>query len=366
MNKKRIAFIMHKFAGGGAERITILLANELIKVGYDVSMLVKINDGDIKDTLDSNIRTIELSSKKIDFFKNLYKKMNENSYDAVFGVSMGMSTYAIVINKILGNKQNLFPIIHSAMSKSYDSFIGIKCRLFKFLKNSFNKSIVISEEARSDFLRITQLPDCKTMTIYNPVVSDDIREKSMEVNKHKWIANHEVPVIVTAGRLTPQKNHKLLLESIALLLKERDVRCIILGQGELEKELKDFAYHLGIGEYVDFYGFTSNPYSFFKNADCFVLSSSWEGLPTVLIEALACGCPVVSTDCVSGPKEILDSGKYGKLVPEDNAMALSNAISQTLDESIDKNILMERSSFFTVERAVQNYINVIEGNCHAS
>lgn len=363
---KRICFIMHRFAGGGAEKVTILLANQLVKLGYDITFFVKSNDGELKKELSADINVIELSQNKFEFFRNLYRKLKIMSFDTVFGVSMGMSTYGIIINKILGNKLNLFPIIHCAMSKTREPFIKIKCLLFYILKSYFNKAIIISEAAREDFLKITNLPNSKVVTIYNPVVSDEIRKKSLEINDHEWIIKHDIPIIVTAGRLTLQKNHKLLLDCIAEIIKEQSVRCIILGQGELEKELKEYAIQLNIDKYVDFYGFTSNPYSFFENADCFVLSSSWEGLPTVLIEALACGCPVVSTDCVSGPKEILDSGKYGKLVPEDDAIALSDAIKQTLNESIDENILIERSSFFSVERAVQNYIDVIEGQCHAS
>ncbi len=132
------------------------------------------------------------------------------------------------------------------------------------------------------------------------------------------------------GRLSAQKNFTLLIRAFAKVLENRPARLIILGEGHLREELTQLCADLDISKQVEMPGCESNPYKFMKNADLFVLSSNYEGLPNALVEALACGCPIVSTDCLSGPREILDNGKYGQLVPVGNLDALAEAMQATL------------------------------------
>lgn len=359
--KKKIAFIMHRFAGGGAERVTILLANELIKRGYDISFLVKINDGELKSEIDASITVIELGFDTKTFFKNMYKHLKKAGYHVIFSVSMGMSSYAILINRLLSNRFKLIPVIHSTMSKSNDKKLSIKSKIFYGLQKSIYTVVIVSEEARQDFIQLTKINQEKCVTIYNPIVSEQMIQISRERNDHPWFVRREYPVLVCAGRLTIEKNFDLLLEALKIINDEMTVRLIVLGEGELEHSLKKHAADLGLQDKVDFYGFTSNPYSFFRNADCFVLSSLWEGLPTVLIEAMACGCPVVSTNCVSGPSEILENGKYGCLVESGNSHALADGIkSVILRKDIDIKPAEDRSKDFQIEKSVDKYIKLIE------
>jgi glycosyltransferase involved in cell wall biosynthesis len=161
--------------------------------------------------------------------------------------------------------------------------------------------------------------------------------------------------VLGAGKLKPQKDFPTLLKAFARVRRERPARLIILGTGSEEAELRVLASALGVSDSVDFPGYVHNPFAFYRRASVFVLSSVWEGLPTVLIEAMACGCPVVSTDCPSGPREILDGGRFGSLVPVGAADAMADAILATMSEPPSRTRLIERAKQFSLQQAVTGY-----------
>ena len=198
-------------------------------------------------------------------------------------------------------------------------------------------------------------------TIHNPVVSTDLDCKARESPKHPWFDDRPCPVILAIGRMKKVKDFSTLLRAFARLLDRRPARLIVLGEGRLRPSLLSLARELGIAEQVDFPGFQENPYAFLAKADLFVLSSRHEALPTVLIEAMACGCPVVSTDCPYGPREILEDGRLGPLVPVGDPEALAEAMARVLDEPPSQDLLRERASFFSVERAVERYEQLLLG-----
>lgn len=356
---------MHKFAGGGAERITILLANELIEKGYEVVFFVKFNNGELKDSLNKKIKVIELATKsdsKINVLLNLVKQFKKNSYEKIFGVSLGMSTFAILAKVLSKSIDNIIPVIHISYVNNISNSEKIKLKIMKLLDKYTYKTIVVSKEARNAYIKATGINDNKVITIYNPVVNDEIKLKMLKKPEHPWLLNHNIPVIIAAGRLTEQKNYFLMLKVISNILKRKEIRLIVLGKGELHDRLLNYTKELGIEEYVDFYGFTNNPYSFFYNSDCYLMTSHYEGLPTVLIEAMACGCPIVCTDCPSGPREILEEGKYGYLIPVEDIKTLEKCIIETVNGNRCKSWkLMKRAEFFTVKKAVKEYIDIIEG-----
>jgi glycosyltransferase involved in cell wall biosynthesis len=162
-------------------------------------------------------------------------------------------------------------------------------------------------------------------------------------------------VLVAVGRLHEQKDFQTLLRAFALVRARRSARLIILGEGPERPALEAGVAKLGLTEDVDLPGFVPNPYAFMAGASQFVLSSRYEGLPTVLIEAMACGCPVVSTDCPSGPGEILDNGKYGRLVPVGDAAALAEAMEATLDAPPPAAELKARADLFHIDRVIDSY-----------
>ncbi|HYP53040.1 MAG TPA: glycosyltransferase, partial [Pyrinomonadaceae bacterium] len=167
-------------------------------------------------------------------------------------------------------------------------------------------------------------------------------------------------VLLAVGRLTEQTDFPMLLRAFRMLRDRRsDARLMIAGEGEGRARLEALIGELNLTDDVALPGFVTNPYALMSRAAAFVLSSRWEGLPTVLIEALACGCPVVATDCPSGPREILNGGDYGALVPVGDAAALCDAMSRVLEARPRAALLKEHAARYSVERAAGRYLELL-------
>ena len=221
----------------------------------------------------------------------------------------------------------------------------------------------VSHGVATEFEKVPGLERARIHTIYNPVVSAHLVHGARQPANHPWLDESGAPVILAVGKLVKGKDYPTLLIAFARLLGQRPARLIVLGEGRLRSRLLSLARKLRIVEHVDFPGYKENPYAFFAKADLFVLSSRNEGLSNVLIEAMACGCPVVSTDCDFGPHEILEGGRYGALVPVGDPAALSAAMARTLDVSVSRDVLRERASFFDAENAVRQYERLLLGAC---
>lgn len=218
----------------------------------------------------------------------------------------------------------------------------------------------VAGDVADDLTTIARLPRERVTTIYNPVVTADMLEQARTPFCHDWFRSDAPPVILGVGRLDrAHKDFSTLLRAFAHVRAERHIRLMLLGEGPDRVELEKSIETLGVAADVAMPGFVANPYPYFVRAAVFVLSSAFEGLPTVLIEALACGCPVVSTDCPSGPAEILDGGRYGPLVPVGDDVALARAICDTLDHAPHRERLIERAQFFSADRAVEQYCRVL-------
>lgn len=197
--------------------------------------------------------------------------------------------------------------------------------------------------------------------IYNPVVTPRLKEMSRARPQHPWLRDdREAPVVLTVGRLVPMKDHATLLRAFARLRAGRPVRLLILGEGKWRSSLRWLAAELGVTADVDMPGWTTNPYAHMAHADLFVLSSREEGFGNVLVEALACGCPVVATDCPSGPAEILDHGRYGTLVPPGDDEAMAKAMAGALDVPVDASMLAQRAATFSQARSADEHLKLFE------
>ena len=222
-------------------------------------------------------------------------------------------------------------------------------------------AVGVSRGVASELTEVVGVPSDRVHTIYNPVVSPALDQEMNRPADHSWLDNPDQRVVLAAGRLDKHKDFLTLLTAFAKLRERCSVRLIVLGKGRLRPQLESQARELGVAEHVDFPGFVRNPYAFMAKASLFVLSSRYEGLPTVLIEAMACGCPVVSTNCPFGPDEILEGGRWGELVPVGDANALSEAMLRTLDSPHPKDALRKRASAFGVEHAVARYERLLLG-----
>lgn len=220
--------------------------------------------------------------------------------------------------------------------------------------------VAVSNGVADDLSGATGLPRERITTIYNPVVTHKLHEQIQEPLNHPWFTLDGPPVLLAAGRLEAQKDFPTLLKAFAQVRAVREARLVILGEGKNRKELEGVARKLGVEAHVQLPGFVMNPFVYMAHAAVFVLSSTYEGLPGVLIQALACGCPVVSTNCPSGPSEILEGGIYGSLVAVGNATELAQAILATLDAPSDRDKLRARAAQFSAEHAVDRYQAVLK------
>jgi glycosyltransferase involved in cell wall biosynthesis len=228
--------------------------------------------------------------------------------------------------------------------------------------------VAVSDGVADELAAWSGLPRAQIVTIYNPVVTNELIAGQSEPVDHPWFQPGVPPVIMSAGRLGRAKDHPTLIRAFARVRRARLARLVIFGQGKSEAKtarsvaaLQALAGELGVADDVALPGFVANPFAYMARAAVFALSSINEGLPGVLIEGMACGCPVVSTDCPSGPAEILAGGRYGRLVPPGDDAALAAAILATLDAPPAPALLRERAGSFSVARAVDQYERIMLG-----
>jgi glycosyltransferase involved in cell wall biosynthesis len=215
--------------------------------------------------------------------------------------------------------------------------------------------IAVSQGLADDLIRVTGCPPEKVKAIYNPIIHSGLGPRLAERPAHPWLTAGGPPVVLGVGRLTAQKDFATLIGAFALVRKRRSARLLIIGEGEERARLLGLVSLLGLRDSVDLPGFEPNPLPSMRAAHLLVMSSTWEGFGNVLVEALYCGTPVVSTDCPHGPREILADGDYGRLVPVRDREALAVAILDTLDEAPDRQKLQRRAADFSVERSGDRY-----------
>lgn len=219
--------------------------------------------------------------------------------------------------------------------------------------------VSVSNGIAGDLHTLEKLPRDKVRVIYNPVDIEKVRKLAMQGLDHAWFAPHSPPVILGIGRLAPQKDFGLLIRAFTQLRQTRDARLLILGEGAERASLEALVDKLGVAEHVSMPGYVDNPYAYIRRAAVVAVSSRWEGMINVIIEAIAVGTPVVSTDCHSGPAEILDNGRIGKLVQVGDADALCRAMISMLDRPDDAASLRSRAAEFSTHKILPQYAKVL-------
>ncbi len=363
----KIGLFFGTFTGGGAERMMINLAKGLSDNGQQVTIYVVNKTGAYIDIIPHNIKVVSLHAQY--GVKSVIPKIRQllkaNILDAFISTQEHINT-AVAIASIGLKKKNRPALIFRESSTPSQRGHGLFLRfIYYFMYKSADKFVTVSEAARKDSIRYYGFSADDVVTIYNPVVDTAIVNLMDEDVDDLWFNNtEEHPVIVSMGRIIPLKRFEDVVEALYRLRKKIPARLIIFGQVRPDTKywamLTSKISRLGLADAVKFPGFAKNPFKYFKNASLFVSSSEFEGLPGALIQAMACGCPVVSTDCPSGPREILRDGKYGPLVEVGNQQALTDAMEQTLLNPINGNILKKRAQFFSVENATQNYFKLIK------
>lgn len=335
---KKVALFLPSLMGGGAERIMLSLASEFADQGHQVDLVLAKAWGEYMDQVPANVHVVDLGASRVLYsFFPLIRYLKKHRPQSVLSALEHANIVAVCAVLLANINTKTVVSIHNNLTQfaKVAHTRPITRWMPPLMRWSFkraDKVVAVSQGVADDVLGHLQLPREKVQVIYNPVVDDALIEKASEPVDHPWFREGEPPVLLAVGRLTPQKNFPNLLRAFAKLRAQKKARLIILGEGDKRMELEALAAELGVEDDVQMPGFVDNPYAYMKKARLFVLSSSCEGLPTVLIEALACGTEVVSTDCPSGPKEILKEGRYGTLVPIENSDALFEAIRERLDE----------------------------------
>jgi glycosyltransferase involved in cell wall biosynthesis len=254
---------------------------------------------------------------------------------------------------------------HNTLSSVSQGMRDIRWRLYPLPARVFypwaDRIIAVSTGVADDLASMIRIPRERIQVVYNPIVTPELREKSSAPVEHPWFQKGEPPVVLAVGRLTKQKAFDVLLQAFAKATRNCTARLMILGEGEERLKLEALVKDLGLAGVVSLPGFLPNPYAFMAHAAVFVLSSRWEGLPTVMVEALAVGLPIISTDCPSGPREILSDGKFGQLVPVEDPEALAQAIEMTLGGN---GLRPPKDCWapYELEHVVDQYINVLTGS----
>ncbi len=358
-----VALYLPNFAVGGAERLNINLAPELQRRGFNVSFVVHQKEGGLLPDVPTNIRITSLEAKRtIAALWPLVKYLRREKPDIIISSLGHNNIMALWARMLAGSSTRVIVSQHNSLaheSKSKKWQYKILIWLYRLFLGWANGVVGVSAGVADQLVAIMGIARDRVTVIYNPVITPDFEERQQATVSHAWLKDDSPPVVLGVGRLSAQKDFKTLLDAFALVLKQRDARLIILGEGELRESLIEQAKRLNIADKVDFAGFVINPLPFMRKAKVFVLSSRYEGFGNVLAESLGCGTPVVSTDCPCGPDEILDNGRYGRLVPVGNALAMTTAILDTLKEAPDCDFLKARGQIFSVERAGSLYEHLI-------
>lgn len=361
--RKRITFFMGALHGGGAERAVVNLLKGLAKRDeFDLDLVLSAKEGPYLELVPEQVRIVDLNKGRVvTSILPLVNYLRGNQPWALIGNMGHVNVVASIARELSRIKTRLILVEQNTLSANKKNSVRAKL-VPTFMKWLYPRADVVagvSAGVSRDLEQQLGLKKESVEVLNNPVVNEDLITQSQANLDHPWFAENSPPVFLAVGRLNQQKDFPNLLRAFALIRKTNFARLIILGEGEKRQELEEIVENLGISEDVLMPGFVSNPYAYLKRASCFVLSSRNEGLPTVLIEAMACGCPVVATNCPSGPDEILDNGTYGSLVPMENSEALSKAMLETLKNPPTKEILMQRAKEYSTEKVVTTYLSLL-------
>ena len=351
-----MAIFLPSLAGGGAERVMLHLGEGLAKRGIHVDLVVSHLSGEYVSEIPVTVNVIDLKKKKLShsFFKfAAYLRKNQDS--VVLTTLQYSNIFCLLVKKLFFLKNKIVIRESNAISKKFNgSEIRSKFYLYliRWLYPSADKIIAVSKGIKEELHQILKINDEIIIVIPNPIKLPLNISWNNESSFHAWLKPGQPPVVLGVGRLVKQKDFSTLIKAFSLVVKSVQCRLIILGEGPEMPLLKKLAFNLGIEGDVDFPGFNLDPFSYMKRAKVFVLSSLWEGFPNALIQALACGCPVVSTNCPYGPSEILAGGKYGKLVEVKDHNRMAKEIIETLKS---------KNSFENTEFWLQkyNYENIL-------
>lgn len=362
-----VAFVLPRLASGGVERVVANLAASLHRRGRAVDLVLMRAEGSLLNQLDEGVRVVDLRMPVVN--------------DAAFGLALpwlvrylrrhrpaivytGMTTVnltALAARRLARSRTRIVVSEHVPVSINATThpLKRVLPRLIRLGYPHADAMVAVATALADDLAATCRLPRDRIEVLYNPVVTPRLQEDGRAAPPHPWLAD-DVPVVLGIGRLSPQKDFETLLEAFALLRARRPARLLVLGEGPERARLETAAERLGVSSDVDLHGFVEDPGAYLAHADVFALSSRYEGLALVVIEALACGCQVVSTDCRTGPREILEGGRFGRLVPVSDPAALAGAMAEALEAPLPVASLRGRASHFAIDTVTDRYLELFD------
>ncbi len=364
MTLPRIAVLISFSGAGGVERMVLNLVEEFARRGYGVDLLLIRAEGEHLRELPEGVNVIRLGVKHtLASVLPLARWLHRNRPPVLLVAKDRAGRAALWARRLAGVDTRIAIRLGTNLSAALAGRGWLK-RVTRTLPMRWSyrmaeRIIAVSHGVAKDTARITGLPPGRISVAHNPVITPRLLALAEAPLDHPWLAEGEAPVILGAGRLTRQKDFPTLIRAFAQARAQRPCRLIILGDGGQRDELLAQAAELGVANDVDLPGFAANPYAWMRQAGLFVLSSRWEGSPNVLTEAMACGTPVVSTDCPSGPRETLQDGRFGPLVPMGDADALGQAIIDTLANPPSAETIQAAVTDFAVAHSADEYLDIL-------
>jgi glycosyltransferase involved in cell wall biosynthesis len=359
-----VALVLPSLGGGGAERVILRLAKVFLSYGYRVDIVLMKTEGELLSLVPVGIRLVELRCDRFRFVPFAFARyLRKERPDAVIANLWPLTIMCAIGHRLARSKSRIAVVYRAPLSPVprhqsrggrlfLRATLALSCRIA-------DVSIAISCGVADDVARLAGCRRDRIKVIYNPVVMST--DRGPEDAEDIW-DDTQAKRVLSVGRLSVEKNQLLLLEAFSRVIKKMDARLVILGEGSLRGTLERKVAELGLERAVKLPGFSMTPAAAYNSADLFVLSSDYEGFGNVIVEALACGVPVVSTDCPSGPREILRGGEYGALVPCGDPAALADAILQALASDHDTGKLKARASDFAPAKAADAYLSAVLGH----
>jgi glycosyltransferase involved in cell wall biosynthesis len=359
----RIAILLPNLAGGGAEWVNLLLAREFLNRGFAVDFVLAQRRGELLSEVPEKCRVFDLGAKRLRNVPwQLRHYMMTEEPGALLAAMWPLTALAGLTLRISRSPVRLVVSGHTDLRHAPEVKAAERLLLKvagPWLYGRAAKVIAVSNGVRESLHELARLPSSRTQVIYNPVrqsEADEFEEQDEELIR--WWQAGDLKLIAV-GSLKPAKDYPTLLQAVERLRQSIDARLLVLGEGPKRKALTRIAERGGLGQAVRFAGFRASPQPYLRMADVFVLSSRWEGLGNVITEALLCGCRVVSTNCPSGPAELLAGGRYGRLVPPGDSTELARAISESAAAPHDPEPGITWAKQFNAKAAAEAYLNLL-------
>jgi glycosyltransferase involved in cell wall biosynthesis len=365
--RDRIAIFLPSLAGGGAERVLVRVVSEIVRRNCAVDLVLGEAVGVYMDDVHPDVRIVDLESRRVlTALPGLFRYLRRTRPEVLLS-SLAHANVMVTLARTLARVGTRIVLREANMvSEMRDQRKRAVAWAMPWAYRAADHIIAVSNGVAEDVEHALGVDPQSISTIYNPTNIEEIRKRAEEGGDHPWMQSHTEgpPVVLGVGRLTEQKDYETLIRAFRRVRESQPVRLIILGEGPRREELEALAEGVNVAEDVSLPGFVENPYAFMRRANVFVLSSAWEGMPNALIEAFVLGTPLVSTDCPSGPREILADGKWGRLVPVGDEQAMAQAIRATLESNeaaSEKAIQQRATGRFELEEVATQYLDVLRG-----